>query len=215
MTDDIRALLDEHFPQFEDRLKEKIGSVATIRDFVRDEIMMYSGRFFKSTILIVGGRVKLYRESDDGKEYFMYYIEPGNACALSMICAARNQASEITAVAVEDTRVIQVPLEIMDDLMREYKSWYYFVLETYRSRFEELLIVIDQVAFKHMDERLENYLFRQFTEFNTRHLEITHQQIANDLNSTREVVSRLLKKMEQSGKIKLHRNEIEMINLFI
>lgn len=215
MTDDIRALLDEHFPQFEDRLKEKIASVATIRDFVRDEIMMYSGRFFKSTILIVGGRVKLYRESDDGKEYFMYYIEPGNACALSMICAARNQASEITAVAVEDTRVIQVPLEIMDDLMREYKSWYYFVLETYRSRFEELLIVIDQVAFKHMDERLENYLFRQFTEFNTRHLEITHQQIANDLNSTREVVSRLLKKMEQSGKIKLHRNEIEMINLFI
>lgn len=215
MTDDIRTLLDEHFPQFEDRLKERIASVATIRDFVRDEIMMYSGRFFKSTILIVGGRVKLYRESDDGKEYFMYYIEPGNACALSMICAARNQASEITAVAVEDTRVIQVPLEIMDDLMREYKSWYYFVLETYRSRFEELLIVIDQVAFKHMDERLENYLFRQFTEFNTRHLEITHQQIANDLNSTREVVSRLLKKMEQSGKIKLHRNEIEMINLFI
>ncbi len=215
MTDDIRALLDEHFPQFEDRLKEKIASVATIRDFVRDEVMMYSGRFFKSTILIVGGRVKLYRESDDGKEYFMYYIEPGNACALSMICAARNQASEITAVSVEDTRVIQVPLEIMDDLMREYKSWYYFVLETYRSRFEELLIVIDQVAFKHMDERLENYLFRQFTEFNTRHLEITHQQIANDLNSTREVVSRLLKKMEQSGKIKLHRNEIEMINLFI
>ncbi len=145
----------------------------------------------------------------------MYYIEPGNACALSMICAARNQASEITAVAVEDTQVIQVPLEIMDDLMREYKSWYYFVLETYRSRFEELLIVIDQVAFKHMDERLENYLFRQFTELNTKHLDITHQQIASDLNSTREVISRLLKKMEQNGKIKLHRNEIELINLFV
>lgn len=145
----------------------------------------------------------------------MYYIEPGNACALSMICAARNQASEITAVAVEDTQVIQVPLEIMDDLMREYKSWYYFVLETYRSRFEELLVVIDQIAFKHMDERLEHYLFNQFNEYNSRRLEITHQQIANDLSSTREVISRLLKKMEQNGKIKLHRNEIELINLFV
>lgn len=212
--DDIRALLDTHFPQFEDALVDRIASVATLRTFARDEVMMYSGRYFKSTILIVGGRVKLYRESNDGKEYFMYYIEPGNACALSMICAARNQASEITAVAVEDTQVIQVPLEIMDDLMREYKSWYYFVLETYRSRFEELLVVIDQIAFKHMDERLEHYLFNQFNEYNSRRLEITHQQIANDLSSTREVISRLLKKMEQNGKIKLHRNEIELINLF-
>lgn len=215
MAEDIYGLLEEHFPQFEDNLKERIASVATIRNYSRDEVMMYSGRFFKSTMLMVGGRVKLYRESTDGKEFFMYYIEAGNACALSMICAARNQASEITAVAVEDTQVIQVPLELMDELMREYKSWYYFVLETYRSRFEELLIVIDQVAFKHMDERLENYLFRQFTELNTRNLDITHQQIANDLNSTREVVSRLLKKMEQGGKIKLHRNEIELINLFV
>ncbi|HMU69601.1 MAG TPA: Crp/Fnr family transcriptional regulator [Chitinophagales bacterium] len=213
--DDIRALLDNHFPQFEDALVDRIASVATLRTFARDEVMMYSGRYFKSTILIVGGRVKLYRESNDGKEYFMYYIEPGNACALSMICAARNQASEITAVAVEDTQVIQVPLEIMDDLMREYKSWYYFVLETYRSRFEELLVVIDQIAFKHMDERLEHYLFNQFNEYNSRRLEITHQQIANDLSSTREVISRLLKKMEQNGKIKLHRNEIELINLFV
>ncbi|HNK96557.1 MAG TPA: helix-turn-helix domain-containing protein, partial [Chitinophagales bacterium] len=102
-----------------------------------------------------------------------------------------------------------------DDLMREYKSWYYFVLETYRSRFEELLVVIDQIAFKHMDERLEHYLFNQFNEYNSRRLEITHQQIANDLSSTREVISRLLKKMEQNGKIKLHRNEIELINLFV
>jgi CRP/FNR family transcriptional regulator len=213
--DDIKALLDKHFPQFEDALVERIATVASLRTFARDEVMMYSGRYFKSTILIVGGRVKLYRESDDGKEYFMYYIEAGNACALSMICAARNQASEITAVAVEDTQVIQVPLEIMDDLMRDYKSWYYFVLETYRSRFEELLVVIDQIAFKHMDERLEHYLFNQFNEFNSRRLEITHQQIANDLSSTREVISRLLKKMEQNGKIRLHRNEIELINLFV
>jgi len=215
MSEEVLALLEEHFPQFEDNLKARIASVATMRDFHRDEVMMYSGRFFKSTILIVGGRVKLYRESNDGKEYFMYFIEPGNACALSMICAARNQASEVTAVAVEDTQVIQVPLEVMDELMREFKSWYYFVLETYRARFEELLIVIDQIAFKHMDERLENYLFRMFTEMNTKRLEITHQQIANDLNSTREVISRLLKKLEQSGKIKLHRNEVELINLFV
>jgi CRP/FNR family transcriptional regulator, anaerobic regulatory protein len=100
---------------------------------------------------------------------------------------------------------------LMDILMRDYKTWYYFVVQTYRSRFEDLLNVIDQIAFKNMDERLLNYLDGQFGEFNTTMLQITHQQIASDLNSTREVISRLLKKMEQNGVIKLHRNAIEKI----
>ena len=128
-----------------------------------------------------------------------------------MICAARNKASEVTGVAVEDTVAILIPLELMDILMRDYKTWYYFVVQTYRSRFEDLLNVIDQIAFKNMDERLLNYLDGQFGEFNTTMLQITHQQIASDLNSTREVISRLPKKMEQNGVIKLHRNAIEKI----
>ena len=200
-----------HFPHFEPQLIDKIAEASTMRTFNRDEVIMHAGGYFKTTILVVDGLIKLYREGDDGGEYFMYYLEGGEGCALSMICAARNKASEVTGVAVEDTVAILIPLELMDILMRDYKTWYYFVVQTYRSRFEDLLNVIDQIAFKNMDERLLNYLDGQFGEFNTTMLQITHQQIASDLNSTREVISRLLKKMEQNGVIKLHRNAIEKI----
>ncbi|MGB4929628.1 MAG: Crp/Fnr family transcriptional regulator [Chitinophagales bacterium] len=209
--DEISAALLKSFPDFEPQLIEKIAEASTLRTFYRDEVIMHAGGYFKSTILVVDGLVKLYRENEDGGEYFMYYLEGGEGCALSMICAARNKASEVTGVAVEDTIAIQIPLELMDILMRDYKSWYYFVVQTYRSRFEDLLNVIDQIAFKNMDERLMHYLDGQFAELNTNQLQITHQQIASDLNSTREVISRLLKKMEQNGVLKLHRNAIEKI----
>jgi CRP/FNR family transcriptional regulator len=101
----------------------------------------------------------------------------------------------------------------MDGLMRDYRQWYYFVLETYRTRFEELLQVIDQIAFHSMDEKLEFYLKRQFETHKTKTISITHQQIADDLNSSREVISRLLKKLESNKRISISRNEISMISL--
>jgi CRP/FNR family transcriptional regulator len=162
-------------------------------------------------MLVVEGRVKLYREGEEGDEFFMYYLEPGDACALSMICATRQQASEVMAKATDDTVVLMMPIAIMDELMRDHKSWYYFVIDTYRTRFEELLVVIDHIIFKGMDERLEFYLKNQYQKLNDRALFITHQDIANDLNTSREVVSRLLKKMEQQHRVILHRNYIEWL----
>jgi CRP/FNR family transcriptional regulator, anaerobic regulatory protein len=198
------------FPLFDKELANFLAGIGEVRTFQEGEIMMKTGQYFKAAMLIVKGKVKLYREGDDGNEFFMYFLETGNACALSMICAARNQASGIMAVAVEETEVIMIPIQYMDQLMTSYKSWYYFVLETYRSRFEELLIVIDNIAFKNMDERLEWYLKQQSAKLG-KQLHLTHQQIANDLNSSREVISRLLKKMEKNQRLNLHRNHIEWI----
>jgi len=163
------------------------------------------------TMLVVEGLVKLYREAEDGSEFFMYYIQPGSACALSMICSTKQETSEVKASAVEKTTVLTVPTSLMDELMKTYKTWYYFVLETYRARFEELLLVIDHISFKAMDERLEFYLEKQHLELNTRTLMLTHSEIARDLNSSREVISRLLKKMEQQKKVILHRSYIEYL----
>ena len=202
--------LIKFFPMFDRALAEFISSVSEVRSFDEGAIMMKTGQYFKSSMLIIDGKVKLYREGEDGNEFFMYFLEGGSACALSMICATRNQASQIMAVAVEKTEVVMIPIQYMDELMTKYKSWYYFVLETYRSRFEELLFVIDNIAFKNMDERLEFYLKQQAEKFG-KDLNLTHQQIANDLNSSREVISRLLKKMEKSNFLILHRNQIEMI----
>ena len=168
---------------------------------------MKPGQFFKYAMLIVDGRVKLYREGEEGEEYFMYFLEPGSACALSMMCMAKSQSSTVMAIALEETEIIMIPMQYMDSLMRNYSAWYHFVIETYRSRFEELLTVVDQIAFKNMDERLDWYLKRQ-SETLGRNLMLTHQQIANDINSSREVVSRLLKKMEKTGRITMERNSI-------
>lgn len=198
------------FPLFDKDLAEFLASIGELRNFSEGEIMMKTGQYFKSAMLIVKGKVKLYREGEDGNEFFMYFLEKGSACALSMICATRNQVSGIMAVAVEETEVIMIPIQYMDQLMTSYKSWYYFVLETYRSRFEELLIVIDNIAFKNMDERLEWYLKQQSAKLGNQ-LHLTHQQIANDLNSSREVISRLLKKMEKINRLHLHRNHIEWV----
>ncbi|MBC8054329.1 MAG: Crp/Fnr family transcriptional regulator [Sphingobacteriaceae bacterium] len=205
----VPQYLNQLFPQFEPSLKEKLIANCSIKSFEAGEVLMTPGQYFRSTMLIVEGRVKLYRQGEDGDEFFMYYIEPGGACALSMICAAKQETSEVMAKAVENTVALLIPIQLMDELMREYKTWYYFVLETYRNRYEELLLMVDNIAFKSMDQRLEFYLKKQHEKLRSRELNITHQEIANDLSTSREVISRLLKKMEQRGDLLLHRNYIE------
>jgi CRP/FNR family transcriptional regulator len=174
---------------------------------------MRTGQYIRSTMLILRGRIKVYKESGDGSEFFMYYLEPGNACALSMICAARQEQSDLMAIAVEETEVVLLPIQLMDQLMMEYKSWYYFVLATYRSRFEEVLSLVDHTVFKGLDDRLIYYLKKQRDAFKTNELRITHDEIANDLGTSRVVISRLLKTMENKGMVKLLRNHIDLKNL--
>ena len=198
------------FPQFEPDLISILEKEAVLKDFKAGEPIMRTGQFIKSTALVLEGRIKIYREGPEGGEFLMYYLGPGQACAVSMICAIQSKASEITARAVEDTQILLLPVQLMDTLMKEYKSWYQFVIQTYRSRFDELLAVVDDVAFRNMDERLELYLKRYQEKTGKKLIELSHQQIAEDLNSSREVISRLLKKMEQRGLLKLNRNKIEL-----
>lgn len=205
--------IKQHFPAFEKELIDDIASNSEIRSFTAGEQLMRTGQYFKSTMLIVDGLVKVYREDDQGNEFFMYYLQPGQACALSMVCAVKQETSQIMAKAVKDTEVISIPLAYMDEWMSKYKSWYHFVLETYRSRFEELLVTIDHIAFRAMDERLEFYLKKHVQTLGSNVIPISHQEIADELNSSREVISRLLKKLEQLGKVKLQRNSIEVIHL--
>lgn len=210
----IQDKLKEFFPGFEHQLVNYIAQHATLKTVPAGQELMQPGQYFRSVILVTSGKVKVYRPDDDGNEYFMYYLEPGSACALSMVCAARSLVSEVAAKTADDAELILIPIELMDELVRHYKSWYYFVLETYRSRFEEMLQVIDSIAFKAMDERLEFYLKRQLKAHQSYTLTITHEQIAADLNTSRVVVSRLLKKMEQDRKLQLFRNAIEMSRKF-
>lgn len=199
------------FPQFEPELIEVLEKEAVFQRFPAGEVILRTGQYIRSTVLILEGRIKIYRENDEGGEFLMYYLGPGQACAISMICAIQAQASEVMAKAEEDTEVLMLPVSLMEELANKYKSWYQFVIQTYRGRFDELLQVIDNIAFRNMDERLEFYLRRHADTTGSKKIVLSHQQIADDLHSSREVISRLLKKMEQRKYLQLQRNMIELL----
>lgn len=206
-------LLRKSYPLFEDNLVNEIEELGEFRTFPANEILMRKGQYIRSTMLVLNGLIKIYREDDDGNEFLMYYLKPGEACALSLVCAAKHEASPIIAKTVVETEVMMVPVDTMSEWMAKFKSWYQFVIETYRTRFDELLVTLDNVAFRSMDERLEFYLKRAKEAQGTTLLNISHQEIAQELNTSREVISRLLKKMEQKGLVGLQRNAIELKNL--
>lgn len=189
------------FPNLEDGLYDAILEHAEIKEIPAGTPLLKVGQNIRSTMMVVEGTVKLYQENEEGDEYFMYYISPGQACAVSMVCSFQAEQSQVLAKALTNVTLLTIPIKYMDEWLSEFKSWHYFVIKTYRTRFEELLKTVNEVAFKNMDERLEFYLKQQVEKFGTT-LKLTHQEIATDLNSSREVISRLMKKMEENGRLK-------------
>lgn len=206
------SLLTARFPGLEGELTQELLEKGKIVEAEAGEVLMQAGQPITSTMLLLDGRVKIYREDEEGNEFLMYYLEPGSACAFSIMCAVSNEVSQITAVAETEVTFLAIPFHESIAWMRKYRSWDEFVLRNYRSRFEELLLSLDHIAFRSMDERIVFYLKRKM-DAEGPELHISHQEIARDLNTAREVVSRLLKKLEQRGALKLERNLIRIENL--
>lgn len=198
------------FPDWEKGLYKEVLEHATFKTAEAGTILLKKGQNIKSAMLVTEGTVKLYQEDEEGSEFFMYHLNPGEACAVTLVCNFHLEQSQVLAKALTDISYISIPLEYMDKWLQQYKSWHYFVIRTYRSRYEELLKTINEIAFKNMDERLEFYIKRQ-VEQSGKTVRLTHQEIANDLNTSREVISRLLKKMENNGWISLSRNAFDWI----
>ncbi len=208
--------LQKVFPGFDSKFLETLEEKAELRNFEPGEVLMKTGQYFKSILLVVDGLIKVYREDDEGHEYFMYYLQPGQACALSMISAGKQEKSEVMGKVVKPTTVIAVPLQYMDSWMQDYKSWYQFVINTYHSRFEELLVTLDHTAFRSMDEKLLFYLKREQETYKSSILNINNTEVAQELSTSREVISRLLKKMVERGMVKLLGNhQIEIVDISI
>ena len=209
----VEPEIKELFPFFDANLLKEIQENASIIEFEEGEDLIKSGQNIKSTLIVKEGLVKVYREDEEGNEIFIYHLEPGQACALSIICAMQNRTSEIKAKAVKPTKVLAIPVTLVEQWMKDYRSWYQFILSSYRARFEELLNTVDAIAFKNMDERLVMYLKKHSKISQNNTIPFTHSQIASELGTSREVVSRLLKKLAEKGLIKVHRQNIEIINL--
>jgi CRP/FNR family transcriptional regulator len=149
------------FPDWEEGLYEEVLAAAQYQTAKAGTILLKPGQNIRSSMLVVSGTIKLFREDPADGEFFMYYLEPGEACAVTLICDFHQETSQVLAKAVTDVNYLSIPLSKVDEWLRQYKSWHYFVIRTYRSRYEELLQTIHSIAFTKMDERLEQYLLRQ------------------------------------------------------
>jgi CRP/FNR family transcriptional regulator len=166
----------------------------------------------KGMPLLVSGVVKVLRQDKEGDELLLYFLEKGDTCAMTMSCCMGHTKSEIRAIAETDTTLIMVPIQKMEAWTSKYKTWREFVFESYHNRLMEVLETIDSIAFHNMDERLLKYLKEKVKVTQSNSIQNTHQQIAYDLNTSRVVVSRLLKKLEKMKVVELSRNSIKVIS---
>ena len=198
---------------FEDELIQEINNVGTYKDIPEGFKLIEIGDYIKTMPLLVSGAIKILREDEDGDELILYFIEQGDTCAMTLSCCLGNSKSEIRAIAETDTKLIMVPIIKMEEWLGKYKSWQKFVLQSYHNRMSELLEAVDTIAFLKMDQRLFKYLKDKAMVNHNEVIHVTHQEIARDLHTSRVVISRLLKTLEIDGKIKLHRNNITVIDL--
>ncbi len=193
---------------FDKALLNEIYKVGKVRKVEAGHVIMDPGEEIVNIPFIIEGAVKVSRENEDGEELLLYYIEQGDTCAMTLQCCVRQSKSEIKATTMEDSIILMIPNHYMEDWMNRYASWRQYILESYHVRISELMETIDAIAFMRLDERLDKYLKDQAKLMGSLEIKHTHQQIAEDLHSSRVVISRLLKQMESKGIIELKRNKV-------
>ena len=196
---------------FEDELIEEIAKVSNLQLFKEGDILIDFGDYIKRMPLLINGAIKILREDFDEGELLLYFIEKGDTCAMTMACCLGQTKSEIRAIAETDGTVIMIPVEKMEEWLGKYKSWRTYVFNSYNNRLKEMLSAIDHLAFMNMNERLLAYMYEKAKINKTDSIQSTHQEIADDLHTSRVVVSRLLKALENEGKIVLNRGSIELL----
>ncbi|SOU87488.1 Crp/Fnr family transcriptional regulator [Tenacibaculum dicentrarchi] len=206
--------LQQHYDYlFEDALLEQIASVAVYKEFKENTVIIDADSAIFSIPLILSGAIKILREDKDGDELVLYYIEKGDTCAMTLSCCINETKSKIKAVTETDVTVLMIPKTKMSEWFTKYKSWQEYILQSYHSRLNEFIEAVDSIAFLNMNDRLLKYLKDKAMVVGNDVLNVTHLQIANDLHSSRVVISRLLKALERESKIELHRNQIKILEL--
>jgi len=196
---------------FEKELLEELDSVGKLMEVKAGTTIIDTGQYIRFIPILLEGNIKIIRQDDKEGEILLYYVGSNETCAMSLTCCLAHQKSRIRAVAEEDTTMLTIPVQKMEEWMVKYPSWNNFVMMTYSTRFDELLKTIDGIAFHKVDERLVKYLNDKSSVTGSKIIHVSHQQIAEELNSSREVISRLLKQLEHNGGIKLGRNKIELL----
>ena len=200
------------FNAFQPELRKEMEENGIPMSFSTGDVVLDVGQNIKVIPIVQRGVLRVLRLDDEGHEILLYYVHASEGCALSFNCCMQAQTSEIRVVAEEDSDILAVPVRLMDHWMVKYPTWKSFVMQTIQDRFYELLKVIDLIAFQKLDERLVHYLKEKSTALNSSLINLSHEQIANDLATSRVVISRLLKKLENDGKVLLYRNQVKLLS---
>ena len=196
---------------FEPALIAQIASIAELMEVNAGTNILDIGQTVKIMPILLDGTLKVSRSDDEGKEILLYYVHSNESCAMTFTCCMQQFPSEIKATAETNIRFLAIPMSAMDEWMTKYTSWKSFVMKTIRFRFHELLHTIDQLAFHKLDERLVFYLKEKSKANASTLINLSHEQIAQEMGSSREVISRLLKKLEIDRKLLLYRNQIKLL----
>lgn len=191
-------------------LRQKLDEIGFSKSYEEGSIIVNENAYIKAIPIVLKGSIKVMRIEDDGREIFLYYIKAGESCIMSFLGGMHDDTSKVEAIAEEDTEIFFVPIDKVGLLIKEYPQWLDYIFRLYHKRFEELLDVIDAIAFKKLDQRLLTYIKMKSDLTSSETIKITHEQLANELGTARVVVSRLLKQMEDEGLVKLGRNKIQL-----
>ena len=199
---------------FEKALVQEIMEVGHFMEFREGDLVMDYGKFIKAMPIVLEGTLRVMRQDDEGREILLYYLGGSESCAMAYSCCMEARKSEVKAIAESDVKMVGIPQEKMDEWICKYPSWKSYIMNSFTSRFNELLKSLESIAFKKLDERLVSYLLEKKRIAGSSVIKSTHQFIADEMGTSRVVISRLLKQLENDRKLILYRNEIKLLNDF-
>jgi CRP/FNR family transcriptional regulator len=196
---------------FHTLLKDEVASFSELRKFKADSVILQEDSYIKSIPLVVSGSLKVVRTDANGHEILLYYITAGESCIMSFLGGIHDETSKIKAIVGEDAEILLIPVDKASEWVKKFPEWSDFIFKLYHKRFEELLSVVNAIAFQKLDVRLLHLLKQKSELANSKEIKVTHQQLAEELGTAREVVSRVAKQMENEGLIHLSRNKITLM----
>ncbi len=196
---------------FHTLLKDEVASFSELRKFKADSVILQEDSYIKSIPLVVSGSLKVVRTDANGHEILLYYITAGESCIMSFLGGIHDETSKIKAIVEEDAEILLIPVDKASEWVKKFPEWSDFIFKLYHKRFEELLSVVNAIAFQKLDVRLLHLLKQKSELAHSKEIKVTHQQLAEELGTAREVVSRVAKQMENEGLIHLSRNKITLM----
>lgn len=197
--------------QFNSELRDKLYTHSIQKNYPKGSVVLDENAHIRSIPIVTKGIMKVYRTEEDGREILLYYIKAGESCIMSFLGGMHNKTSKVRAEVEEDAEILFLPMAKVSLFIKEYPEWLDYIFRMYHKRFEELLEIINAISFKKVDERLLALLQKKAALKTSKTIEITHEQLANELGTARVVVSRLLKQLENKGLVELGRNKVKLV----